>query len=676
VPISFTANDDGAALVRLIADPDGVLATPAGQVVVFGPVPDANGTPLTVNAQTVGLAAIAYTLFLTVDDGFNAVASDTLGAPFVVVAGRAGVAPTRSTAYGVLGTSIVMSVGEAENGGTVLNGDAAADDGVLATLNAVTGVFTQHTVSTDVTGIDGPGTARRLRGQGSRFFVRVREADQGMINGDADAIDLMTAYLVPSGPTVTVHPFAGVTPTGQVLGTRALCTLLEAQEGAAGTTQNSDVDTLDTVVVQLESLLNTRITWPRATVANPVVRVKGARGAYLISEAGEGLDMNGDLDAVDTLIVGVDLNSLGPVGNFQGLVGAVPMLNGARDVQPASAFDLSSDARFGYYMNEVAVGASLNGDGDATDQAPSIWDNSVFPPIANVPGAGGGIALDAGPNPRFAFYQGTKFLYTAVEAAAYSPLAGDNGDGEQLDQEILRWTDHAVAPGVTNVLAPALGGAFAALTGLALDGGSVVQVAPTWLAVVVSEVANGGLDLSGEGMMGPALLLIDTATTPPTVYNTGVSPAGSGMIPLTGITDETTGIVVSLPETINGNLNADMDLSDTLLFYFSFATPTVGVNLGAGGPDAFIAGGRIGITANEALTQTDHNGDIDTLDFCFRVVSTTGATELAGRTCAPTSRPAADDGTLWAYLRSEPAELLDLNGDGDQLDFVPAAWKP
>ena len=165
-------------------------------------------------------------------------------------------------------------------------------------------------------------------------------------------------------------------------------------------------------------------------------------------------------------------------------------------------------------------------------------------------------------------------------------------------------------------------------------------------------------------------------------FNFEVATPAPGTIPITGVADAS-GVVVNVLEALNGNLNngigGDMDSTDQLLFYIPFATPTAPVNLGnTSAVHVKVLGGRVAITANEnvAGSTQDYNADGDTLDFVFRVVSTAGVVEEPGLTCAPTSRPATDGGTLWAFLRSESAEVRDLNGDGDQFDFVVGAYKP
>jgi hypothetical protein len=679
VPIQVVANDDGTAQVRLIADVDGNLATTGDQTVVFGPVTDANGALVVAGAATATLTPGAYTLFLTVDDGFN-VASATLAGPFVVVVGRASVAPNGSATYGVSGTRVVFSVGEAASGGVSLNPpDVDAGDGVLGTLDAVTGTFTQHTVSTDSTGLDGAGTARRLTALSGRFYGVVREQDQGFINADPDNNDLHTWSATPATPAVAIQLFAGLVPFSPVRGiaNRVLCTLVEAQEGVGGTVLNGDGDTLDTTIAMLVDPGAQLLRWPLATVAGPIVRIQGTRGAVMISEAAQGQNLNADADMVDTLIAVLDLNSVPPLGNLATpfFVGVVPPMGLATSVLAGPGFDVSADARVGYYIDEAAAGVPINGDADAIDQVPAIWNFSGGPTLS-LPGTGNGRALSGGPAPRFGFYQGTKFIHTAVEDGQ-APLQGDNNDGDILDLEILRWTQHTVDPTLSTVLAPGLPGPLALLTGLALDGGAMAEVASTQLAVVIQEGPNNNLDVSGEGQVGLALLIVDTSATPPVVTNTGLCPQAVGQVPLTGVSDNGTGIVVAVNEAQNGgDLNGDADASDLLFFFVPFAAPGSPVLLGPAGPDAWVVGGRVGMTANEQLAGTDLNLDGDALDFCFRVVSTAGAVQLAGMTCAQNSVPTADDGTLWAFLRNENAEVLDLNGDGDQLDFVVGFWRP
>jgi hypothetical protein len=213
---------------------------------------------------------------------------------------------------------------------------------------------------------------------------------------------------------------------------------------------------------------------------------------------------------------------------------------------------------------------------------------------------------------------------------------------------------------------------------IVLDGGAAALLGPFWLAVVANEGANG-LDLNGDLDQGDnVLLLVEVAAgPPPVVHNTQLVTSAAGSIPLTGVSDGVSGVLVRAVESANADLNGDGDVTDALLVWFAFAQPTTRVFLqNTGGDHAWVAGGTIGVTANEALTQTDLNGDGDAFDFLFRAYSDLGALLEPGILSASHSRPYSADGSLWAFLRSEVAEARNLNGDADSLDFVLGLWKP
>lgn len=677
VDITFTADDDGAGLVRMIASVDASLATTGDNTLVFGPEVDANGVSVTRGAATAALAPGTYSLFVTVDDGVNPVASAMLAGTFVVMQAHAGVAPSRSTAFGVRGTRVLMSIGETEDTAvpTILNGDMDAGDGVLATLDTATGIFTQHALSTDVTNVNGLGTARKLDNDGPLLFFQVREADQGFMNGDMDSSDTLFGWWYPSTPSVTFHAYGGVRTNGRAFGPKALVTIEEAQQGTAPSLNPPDPDTVDTVggSIDVTAPPGTRFVIPRAMSSNLLQQLEGSFAAFHVSEVNGNVDLNGDTDQSDNLLLVHNLATNTDVG----LAGSIPTaFQGARDTQPAAAFDVSAMGRVVYYVNEVTAGQDFNGDGDMFDNVPSLWNPTVAPFVETFPGATLGMRLEAGNNPRIAAYVGARLFYTSMENRTVG-AADDNGNGNQLDLEILRWT-HEATPTVSTVLSPNLPG-FPSLTGLSLDGGFLAEVGTSFLSVVVQESANGFLDLSGDGIVGTALLLIDASTAVPTVYNPSLSPMASpapGLIPITGV-DGPAGLAVLVSELSNGDLNGDADGTDMLLLYVPFATPTTPVNLGStAAVDVHLAGAHVGMIANEQTNQTDYNADGDSLDMVFRAFRTNGVQAQPGLTAAPTARVAADDGTLWAFLRSEVSEVRDLNGDGDQLDVVVGVWKP
>ncbi len=266
-----------------------------------------------------------------------------------------------------------------------------------------------------------------------------------------------------------------------------------------------------------------------------------------------------------------------------------------------------------------------------------------------------------------------------AETAREGPVAGSNNDGDGgTDLQILYWLDRTEVPITARPLRVNFGGG-STLTALALDGGSVNRLSSGWLSLVVQEAANGNLDLNGNGVVDTALLLVDTdlidpVTGSPTVFNPGLAPSTAGNVPLGGLygilpslADE--GVVVRVTEVQNGILNGDGDTSDTLLVLVRLSAPTTFSVLPVGGDLVHLAGGIIGVTANESFNATDLDGSGSPTDFVFCLLDPGGAI-LAARRCSQHSMPASEDGVFWAYLRSEGAEGRDLNGDGDQADVV------
>jgi hypothetical protein len=167
---------------------------------------------------------------------------------------------------------------------------------------------------------------------------------------------------------------------------------------------------------------------------------------------------------------------------------------------------------------------------------------------------------------------------------------------------------------------------------------------------------------------------VDTQTTPPTVSNTLTMPAGAGTIPATGVADAN-GVLVRCQEVSNGDMNGDLDTSDTFFCFFSWAAPTTRVRLGnAGGDHGRPGGGVIGVTANEALGGADLNGDLDANDFVFMAFDAAGQAVGGPILSAAQSVPATDSGTVWAFLRNEVAEARVMNGDGDSADLLMGIW--
>lgn len=656
--VEFRADDDLVADVEVVLDVDADPSTTGDQTVLFQGT-DQNGALTSVDLDTTTVPVGPYVLFVIADDGVHAPVCDG-GAAVIIYPGLAGVSPPRRTAYGVVGNVVVFSVGEAEQGGQDLDGDGDSGDGVMTLLDG-TGVILEMTgMSVDVS-IAGQPTAQVLPSESGWVVWHRREADEtAPLNPDPDFLDVVPAY---ARDVSRYSPTGGVTltaislPDGRVV---------RCSEPSHSLDLNGDGDVLDEVVGVLD--FNTD---QLAVAFNPQIRpgtgVVGASmgnfAAFLVDEASQGpgnlgADLNGDGDMLDTLVAIVDVT------------GCMTVTVGIGNADPTAAFAVSANTPFTcYYVDESLVGAGpLNGDGDTTDFVPTV--NTGGGEV--VPGTG----LNGGPGARFAFADGPKLLYVASEEGAVDR----NGDGDTTDTEVLHWTDAVAAPATSIPVPPPAG---LPLAGLTLDGGSAAHIAAGWLSIVVSETANG-TDLNGDTDTSDAVfMLVDLTATPPVVHNTGLvslAPAGLPLpgctIPDTGVGGHT-GVVVQATETANGDLNSDGDQIDTLLFYFDFSSPQTRVALSeTGGMHATVAAGMIAVTAYEALTGADLDGDGDATGFALRIFDTAGTVVEPGRTSNQYSVPATDDGMLWAYLRSEIEEDCDFNGDGDRLDQVLGLWLP
>jgi hypothetical protein len=713
--VSFWALDDGPATVRFLADADRDLGTTADQVVLFTGSDVSGSTQNATLSLAPPLAPGAYALVLQVTDADNPPLQIALPLGLTIYRGVAGVAPPRSNRYGVHNGVVVFSRGEAEDAAGSLNGDLDTTDGVMAAIDVHTGALTQPAPapSLDVTGVAG-GQVRPLSSEGGTLAWFTREADEGVnLNGangqnpiapiggpDADTADRMISYVTPAASLAPVtNTYGGAASiVGRVDGL-VILSIAEIGEGAGGTALNLDGDSFDSVIGYLDpAAAGPPYEWaqlvvfnvPAAAAAGQVVRTAG-RGAigFLTTEVGSvaGTDFNADGDGADTFLFLGNLQRAGGTGlpgNFTAHAGGAPGVAPV-PVDPTAAFDVTADLHAGYYVDEAAhnvgaaggAGTDVNGDG-AIGFAPTFYDAAT---AAQTPVLGSAGPLNAPAGAQTMIYDQTRLFFTVQEAPRADPLPGTNGDGDGgADLAILYWVDHADALPVGRPLAVNFGGALT-LQALSLDlGGYATRMAPGWIAVLVNEAANGNQDINGTGAVDMAYLLVDTTGTPaPIVHNLAVAPSAAGTFPLEGLFvasagDE--GIVLRLTEAANGVLDGDGAATETFLAYVSVHTPASKLVLDVGGDHCAAANGLIGVTANEALTGVDYDGNGSSTDYVFRVLDVAGTVRQQGRLCSVHSVPVTDGGDVWAYLRDEAVEGRDLNGDLDQVDVVLGLWVP
>ena len=717
-PFVFTSNDDDAATVRILADGDGNIATTPDQTVLYQGV-DANGAQQSVTLTVPpALVPAAYTLLLSVDDGVHAPLVITLPRPLVVHLAIAGVAPPRINRYGVTGGFVVFSRGEAEDNTGPLNGDGLSDDGVMVLYDAGTRTFIQPlpSVSMDVTAVPG-NHALPVDGKNGTLAWLTLEADQNFnINAgngqnlipplggpDLDLADRFVSYVTPALNTTPItNTYGGVASILGMEGSLILVRLLEAGEGVGGTVINADIDTADAFFGYVDpaaalppfefNQLVLHSGFPGPAVGAAFRNAGVVNAGWLANEIGGPFlfDANLDLDQGDTFLVLGTLQQPGGLGApalFVGPAGvqAAPP-KGPSAVDPTAGFDVTLDGRAGYYIAEgshnvapgFGAGNDRNGDG-LIGMVPAFY-NTLTATETIPPGTAG--PVNAAPGSPLV-YDGTRMFFTGTEAPRIDPAAGTNNDGDGGgDLQLLYWSDHSVGVPVATPLVVNLG-AGVTLTGLALDlGGSMVKLAPGWAAVIVNELANGNQDINGSGFVDFAYLLLETGSLPaPTVHNPHLVPSTAGNWPLSGIWGQDPilveqGVVLRVMEQQNGDLDNDGNATEILTAYVAFNTPTMPRIFDAGGDYCAVANGRIAVTADEAYTGRDYDGNGLSTDTVFRVLDFRGAALEPGRLCSRRSVPVTEDGSVWAYLRDEAIEGRNLNGDGDTTDRVLGLWIP
>lgn len=447
---------------------------------------------------------------------------------------------------------------------------------------------------------------------------------------------------------------------------------------------------------------------------------EGDHWLFVVSEAQQGRDLDGDGDLFDGVVHWIDLAS-GTVRNT-GLGLALAVTRG--DVAPSYLLDFGATVALGVPEFEVG-GLDRNGDGDAIDNVLALVD-PLTGAVTNLGFATGRIALAgevvAFDVPEFAQGQqdldgdglvdpftlvphfhdlrtgvtrnsglrGARVLgadETFVALAEREDVVGDrNGDGDALDL-VLAFVDPA-----TDVLTS---------SGLALTSFNGVPGRPfahhgPW-SVYVDERAQGLGDLNGDGGADGAVLFtydprtgdarnmvdLNVLLVPEVAPIVLIESTGGAFIPW--LYDAGTDQLVSTGRSCGGlqgfggelilpileaNEGQDFDGNGVLDGVVpAVLDPATGLtrNLAIDGfPIA--AGQRVIVLSDEAHARNDWNGDGDREDRVLHVWDRT--TSRLENTRIVTDLAVWCAGSAMLFMRSEIPEGVDLNGDGDQLDSV------
>jgi hypothetical protein len=378
---------------------------------------------------------------------------------------------------------------------------------------------------------------------------------------------------------------------------------------------NSDGDTLDFVlqIVDAES----GIVHNTALEASGGIRMTDRYVAFTVLESRQGgLDLNGDGDALD-LVQFVHDSATGTTVNL---------------ALASSAFRIDADL-LAFTVHEANQGGlDRNGDGDAKDQVLHLYDLSRGALVNLGLESAGGFVVS-----------GSRVAFSVSESA--QGAADRNGDGDALDSVL-----HVAGPSGS----PVNLGAAVTSSAFQMDG--------DLLAFVVRESMQGAQDLNADSDAGDGVLHLHDFRTGST-RNVGRAVTSFQL----------DGSIVAFAQSESGQQNADAngdgDSFDDVLHYYDSKSSTVR-NLAFAIEGYQLDGQHLAFGVREfRQAVTDLNGDGDTADLVLHLYDT----ELRTTTNLGTDTTLGfklDGDVLLAFGASEAGQGVDLNGDGDMLDYA------
>lgn len=498
--------------------------------------------------------------------------------------------------------------------------------------------------------------------------------------------------------------------------------LVAASEEAQGADLDGDGDRTGVVLhvldMEILGLTNTGLALPPGSLRDevpprPVAACVDALGAFLVSEAetGADLDQDGVPDDVATWIFNGRTGALRPMpfahstlqlgGDLAAFVGLDAVGDGrlhvfdARDaslttlpVEPSALLDVN-DGIVAFTRDEAGV-SDLNADGDVTDHSVlhlydadtrrvvnasfairpfSLRIEAGFAGFIASEGENGGLDLDGDgdaddpvfvavdartgltriPGFELSFF-GEVFVESSdSDPASFLASASErdldrNGDGDLLDLVLVRYdprSDRILDTGLAVGLAGPLPGA-----------GPSVQ-SPSWIGASVSEAAQGGADLDGDGRTESAIPHVVDARTGRRVN------LGFRGFWLAALEERLLGL--RLEDRGGPSLEAELFAWDPRARAVHMTGMDVRNVLGSSGENALV-------TLAEGAE--DLNGDGDTEDFVLGLYEGATGTVRSLRLATSTFEGSLAPVRRAAVLVSEQAQGRDLNGDGDTLDQV------
>jgi len=466
----------------------------------------------------------------------------------------------------------------------------------------------------------------------------------------------------PQGPPPPPPPaFANTLDTGLAIGLRyddiaviGNDALVLVSEPETGLDLNDDGDQIDVVAHHLDIATNVSTNLRLAVRGRPIASDQLI--AFLVPEADQGADLNGDTDLGDA--VWHILDPPAPVGpgapepNPSNTTFATPLF-GAPGIGAAGGLVL--------VVSEVAMGIDLSGDGDAFDEiAAAVGPAGLTPLPLSIPPYARGTRLVA---------RGNRVLICGSEASAGLDLNGDL-DATDTVLGVLTFEGQSVptyrpaGPGLPRAIDP-----------------SAYELTDTTAVYLASERDGGMTDINGDTDANDSILtvlLIETgAELFPTDTTVSFFPLAANIS--TGIATSGSRVIFGIDEKgQQKDLNIDQDQVDSILTWFDANSPfvaySVGLTLGSQPPQIDGSLGLVSINeaASALVTGVDLNADGDVSDqVAFRI-------DMAGAPAVLRNLGLAVEAftlsrTDAILMVSEAAQSQsDRNGDTDTRDIVPA----
>jgi hypothetical protein len=344
--------------------------------------------------------------------------------------------------------------------------------------------------------------------------------------------------------------------------------------------------------------------------------------------------------------VGPALSPRGPQSVQSGPVGAAAagaqLRYSARNLGVASHYDFYGTE--GLVQQPLVVleasqgGTDLNGDGDAVDRVVHLAD----PITGNVVNLGLATNADELDDPAVS----GRFIFDVSEASqGGSDL---NGDGDALDQVLFV---HGTNTGVSANLGHALGSFWGR------------SISSDLVAFSVSEAADGGADLNGDGDSVDSVVFVYDLVQG-TSHNLGLAQHAQFL----SITAEGSLVGCLVGEVAQGqDLNGDGEIKSIVPHVYDHSQGLV-INLGVISLSTPVLGQGLAVYLAPEGPGVDLNGDGDFADRVAQMLDpvkgTTTNTGLAGYI------PTLTDTHLILPVREQDQGGMDLNGDGDAMDTI------